>query len=116
MERCWKPGSLKSFQGKDGKPTAPPDFFEFRSAATLLTINLRLTQLLDCGLGTYRGVINLLKGVRPGLGGEYRHDLNVPVIVVINRLPVPKGLRRMQAIRGSMQQKMKAFGERANSL
>src|ERR1700678_1466912 len=57
-----------------------------------LAIDLGLPQMLDGSLGTHRRIINFLEGVGAGLGGDDRHDLDVPVIVVVDGLPIAQSL------------------------
>src|SRR5713101_3078961 len=56
------------------------------------SINFGLAQLLDRRLRADRRIIDFLERVRPRLGCNNRHDLNVPVVVVVNRLPITKSL------------------------
>src|SRR5271155_9435 len=75
-----------------------------------------LAQLFDRGLGGDRRIVNLLESVRAGFGGEDRHDLNVPVVVVVNSLPIAEGFRGMQAVGRGMQHEVKTLCDGANAL
>src|SRR5579862_3847843 len=74
-----------------GQPKAVV-YFPFDS-----TIDLCFPQVFYCGLGADGGIVNLFKRVRPRLGTEDGENLDVPVIVLVDRLPVAKILGGMDA-------------------
>src|SRR5258707_6528878 len=84
--------------------------------AVVSAIDLRLPQLLDRGLGTDRRIINLLESIGARLGREDRHDFDMPVVVVVDGLPITQGLRGMQAVGRRVQHKMGTFRDRPNPL
>src|ERR1700757_291020 len=53
-----------------------------------LAFDFCFTQLPYGGLGADGGIVDLFKVVGLGLGGHHRQDFNVPVIVVVDRLPI----------------------------
>src|ERR1019366_6878509 len=76
------------------------------ATADASSINLGLPQLLDGGLGADRRVVNLLESVGAGPGGDDRHDLDVPVVVVVNGFPITEGIGGMQAVGRGVQHEM----------
>jgi hypothetical protein len=86
-------------------------YFPFDSA-----IDLCFPQVFYCGLGADGGIVNLFKRVRPRLGTEDGENLDVPVIVLVDRLPVAKILGGMDAAGRSVQHEVKVFGDGPNSL
>src|SRR5580704_14334395 len=58
----------------------------------------RLPQTLNRCLRSYRRIINFLKRVRPRLGLKNGQDFNVPVIVIVERLPITQSRRGVLAI------------------
>src|SRR5579864_5349984 len=79
-------------------------------------IDLRLPHLLYCGLGADGRIVHFFKSIRPCLRAQDWKDLDVPVVVVVNRLPVPEILGRMQTARRGMQHKMKFLSNGAHAL
>jgi hypothetical protein len=65
--------------------------------------------LFHRSLRAYRRVVDLFKSVGSHLSSDYRHDFDMPVIVVIDRLPVAESFRGMQTVMRSVQP---AFGLR----
>src|SRR5258706_16425319 len=84
--------------------------------AVVSAIDLRLSQLLYRGHGTDRRIVDLFERVRTRLRRQNRHDLDVPVVVVVDGLPITQGLRGMQAVGRRVQHKMETFRDRANPL
>ena len=70
-----------------------------KDSARVSAIDVCLPQLFYRSLGTDRRVVHLFKRVRPRLGAQDRQDLDVPVVVVVNRLPVAQILGGMAAAR-----------------
>src|SRR4051812_3845709 len=70
-------------------------------------VDLTFAKTLDCGLRAQWRIVNFLEGVGARFGPENRQDLNVPMIVVVNGLPVTKALGSVQAIRRSVQNQVK---------
>src|SRR5215469_854430 len=68
----------------------------------LLGGNFSFAQAGNGGFRTYRRVINLFKGVRPIFRNQDRHDLDVPVIVVVDRLPIAQTLRTLERAGGGV--------------
>src|SRR5437879_5794174 len=62
------------------------------------TINPGFAQLFHGGFRADRRIIHLFKSVRARFGSSYREDLDVPVIIVINRFPVSEIPGRMHAV------------------
>ena len=51
-------------------------------------LNSGIAQLLNCGLRTHRRIVNLFKGVRTSFRSEDGKNLDVPVVVLIDGIPV----------------------------
>src|SRR5580692_88778 len=51
-------------------------------------IDFRFPQLFHRGLGTHGRIVDLFKRIRPRLRLHHRENLDVPVVVVVNRLPI----------------------------
>src|SRR5437879_5866516 len=75
-------GGVKQCQGDDEKKAA----CHYRSQ--WLSLQLRFPQPPGRGLWRHRRVIDLFEGVGLGLGGEDWQDLEMPVVVVVEGLPV----------------------------
>ena len=71
----------------------------------------------DCRrrLGTDRGIVHLFEGVRLRLRAEDGQYLDVPVVVVLNRLPKSQRLRTVHSVGRSMQHHVEAVGDRADT-
>src|SRR5205823_7874553 len=61
-------------------------------------------------------VVNLFERVGTRLGSDYGKDLDMPVIVLVDGLPVAEILRRMAAAGRRVQHQVKVFGDGANAL
>src|SRR5580658_167223 len=79
-------------------------------------IYFRLPELLDSGFGTDGRVVHLFERIRAGLGGNDRHDLDMPMVVLVNGLPITERLRGMQAVGRGVQREMETLRDGANSL
>src|ERR1700730_12760826 len=84
--------------------------------AVVSAIDLRLSQLLYRSFGTDRRIINLLESVGARLGRENRHDFDMPVVVVVDGLPIAERCRGVQAVGRGVQHQMEPFRDRANPL
>src|SRR5450755_4514192 len=83
---------------------------------TLSRVNFGLAQAFRRRLRFYRRVVDLFERVRLRLGCENGHDLDVPVIILIQSLPVTQALRRVQAVGGSVQHEVEILGNGSNAL
>src|SRR5580704_7617001 len=81
-----------------------------------LNFDSRIPQPLDRGLRGQWRIIHLFEGIRLCLGGEDWQNLDVPVIILVDRLPVAQVSRAVQAVGRSMQHEMEIFGNRTYSL
>src|SRR6266516_1820010 len=68
-----------------------------RQSDVASSVDLGFAQLLDCGFRTDRGIIHFLEGIGARLGSKDGQNFDVPVVVLINRLPVTEILRGMEA-------------------
>src|SRR5690348_957223 len=82
----------------------------------LSSVNLCLTQLLDRGLGADRRIVHLFEGVGARLGTHDGKNLDVPMVIFINCLPVAEVFRWMHAAWRGVENEMKFFRERTHAL
>src|SRR5580698_2333852 len=81
-----------------------------------LELYSRVAQALDRRFRTQGRIVHLFKRIRFRFRRQNRHDFDVPVIILVNRLPVTKVSRPMQAVGRGMQYQVKFFGDGAYAL
>src|SRR4029077_20788943 len=81
-----------------------------------LSLNVSFAQLFNRGLRADRGVIHLLESIGASFGTEHWQNLDVPVVVLVDRLPVAEGLRGMQAAGRGVQVEVEFFRDSAHPL
>src|SRR5438477_2050896 len=82
----------------------------------VLRLNLGFPQPFDCRLGGYRRVIDLFERIRLCLRRDNRKNFDVPMIILVNRLPIIQAVRLMKSVGRSVQDKMKFFCHGADSM
>src|SRR5262245_23123083 len=83
---------------------------------TRSTVDFRFPQLLHGRFGAHWGVVHLFEVVGLRLRRNDRKDLDVPVVVVVDRLPVSQVLRGMKTAGRGVQYQMEVLGDRAHPL
>jgi len=103
-------------QGKADQISHAHDLLEARNRSQYSPIDLRLSQVLDRRFGADGRIVHLFERIRPSLGAEHWQDFDVPVVIVVDGLPIPQGFRRVLAVGRGVQHKVKLFGEGAHTL
>src|ERR1700676_1104917 len=108
--------SSPGFARRMAEGDLPPHMHSLGITDSKSAIDSRLAQLFHRGLGSDGRIVHLLKGVRSRFGRQDWKDFNMPVVVVVNRLPVAEILGGMQATRRSVQHEMKFLCNGADAL
>src|SRR5580692_1422316 len=87
-------------------------WFRVQSSA----IDFCFPQLLHRGLGTHRRIVDLLERIGPRFRLHNWKNLDMPVVVVVNRLPIAEILGRVNTAGRGVQHQMEILGHRAHTL
>src|SRR5579863_670082 len=104
--------------GRVSNNSQPPADSSLRSndKRHVSAIDFRLAQLLHGGFGANGRIVDLFEGVGLCLGADDGEYFDVPVVVVVDGLPITEILGRMKTAGRSVKYEVKFFGYGTNAL
>src|SRR5438105_15092666 len=82
----------------------------------VLRVNLRVAQPLNRSLGGQGRVIDLFEGVGACLGAQDRQDLDVPMVILVECLPVAEAFGTISTDGGGLQEEVKFVSNESAAL
>jgi hypothetical protein len=104
------------FQGSSARCNYTHDDYEAAVVKERSSFDSGFSQADHCRFRGDRRIVNLLERIGASLGRDDGQNFDVPVIVVVDGLPISQALRAVQAVGRSVEDEVELLSDGANAL